>query len=170
MILGIIALLILLILVTTIVVNIWSSAKTKEVLHTNYGDTFLIGSYVMGHPDVVVPFNEVYIAFRNNNLLMIFALANQVKELGIIPLSSILGVHIEDHSTITTRIQTGIISVTTQSQTNPLHYIVIEWSDGKFTHQTIFSLRKSSSLEKANKVYSRIIAEARKHTNQLPNS
>jgi len=79
---------------------------------------------------------------------------------------SITNIVIEDSSTIEKRVSfgrvflVGIFALAWQKKKkNELAYLIIEWNDGRFDHETMFQFEGKDAMTKANTARNKLIAQ-----------
>ncbi len=77
--------------------------------------------------------------------------------LGEIPSINIKNILVEDQSTVERRVTLGRMLLVgifafawSKRQKNELAYLIFEWSDGRFEHETIFEFEGRDAMVKAN--------------------
>lgn len=115
-----------------------------------------MGKYISGHPNIDKSQLGISIYPKDDNFLIFNPLSSTV-EIAKIPKKNIKNISIEDETTITRRvglkrlIAIGIFAFAVKKkQRNELAYIVIDWNDGRFNHETVFEFEGKGSVEKAN--------------------
>ncbi|MDP3452887.1 MAG: hypothetical protein Q8R90_08020 [Bacteroidales bacterium] len=126
------------------------------------------GKYLAGHPDINEPVNKTDI-LPIDDFLDIFnsTTLTQVK-IASIRKTFITNVVIEDQTTIEKRVTVarlllvGIFAFALRKkQVNELAYMIIEWNDGKFNHETIFEFEGKDAMMNANTSRNHLIKELR---------
>lgn len=112
-----------------------------------------LGKYISGHPGINNPVLGVT-AVMSEDILKIIS---NGAVLGEINKKSILGIDLEDGTTIERRVTVGRLLVAgvfafalKKAKKHELAYVVIKWNDGKFNHDTIFEFEGLGSLTQAN--------------------
>lgn len=148
-------------------------SEKKGMLQTRGIDLFTItsiGKYIGGHPDLDSQIDKVSIAKKINELVLINDMEkfpSLVRDNGIIlsiPIDKINNVLVEDKSIMSKRVTatrlllTGIFAFAWKKNTkDEFAYIVIEWNDDRFSHETIFEFSKKGAIEKANATRNKIL-------------
>jgi hypothetical protein len=145
-----------------ILVVIFSKMKGKEheALKKEFGLDIMafkeLGRYVGGHPDIDTPIERLRGAIKDGNLMLFLELVPPTHK-GNIPLNKIKKISIEDESTVTKRITVGrllavgVFALAWKKKQLEEHvYVVIEWNDGRFDHETIFEYEGTGSRESGN--------------------
>ncbi|MEI6683446.1 MAG: hypothetical protein WCO44_12490 [Bacteroidota bacterium] len=123
------------------------------------------GKYTYGHPDIDAPYELSYLMVINGKIEMFKVPLNQAPVLmGSIPGDMIKDITIEDASTIERRVTAARLLLTgvfafglKKKKKNDLSYLVIEWQDRNFTHQTTFEFTEKGAMERSNKARNALI-------------
>lgn len=116
------------------------------------------GKYISGHPQISNPIDETVIYLKDDQLEVFnaYSVVNGIKE-GVIKSTLIKKIVVEDQSTIEKRITVarlllvGIFAFALKKKKkNEIAYLIIEWDDGRFEHETIFEFEGSSAMTRAN--------------------
>ena len=121
--------------------------------------------YTCGHPNINKP--EIMMLGIKTDGIHIMSLFG--KERAVIPDANIKNISIEDASTIQRRptvvrfLALGILAFAWQKKKKDEQaYLVIEWNDGRFDHDTIFEYTGIGSTQKANEARNKIIKQLTK--------
>lgn len=128
------------------------------------------GKYVMGHPDVDNAIEATFIAKKETDLEIVKAVKIQYQPTynyfskAIIPIVGIKNVLLEDASSIEKRVTfqrmllVGIFAFAwKQKKVNEVSYVIIEWNDGKFDHETLFQFEGKGAVVKGNTLRNSLI-------------
>lgn len=127
--------------------------------------------YLFGHPDIDNSVeNIIYLPNSKDNDLHLFSNeAGFFKKEGTIPVMQIKNVSVEDASTIEKRVTVGRFLVmgvfaffAKKDIKNELSYLIIEWNDGKFDHETIFEFQGKDAASRSHGAKNTIIRLMRK--------
>ena len=155
-----------------VVYSIVITVKKKKVLKQlgfNPKDAIKTGKYTIGHPDLdkTEAITEVFI---KDGLLNIFTTDKNGKTVlkANIPCSNIKNVIIEDASTMKHRVTVGrLLTIgvfafaAKKNKKREMSYLIIEWSDGRFDHETIFEFSGAGAIEDGNTARNKIIKQIR---------
>ena len=117
------------------------------------------GDYVGGHPEVDIKIPNVKVLKKDDTLILlrINAVTQVPDTTAQIPLSDIKNITVEDSSTIERKITVGRIFLVgvfalgwRKKKKNELAFVTVEWSDGKFAHDTLFCFEGHDAMNKAN--------------------
>lgn len=123
------------------------------------------GKYIGGHPNISSPIDRTVIYPKGDQLEIFnyYSAANGLKDAAI-KFSSVKNIVIEDQSTIEKRVTVarlllvGIFAFALRKKKkNELAYIIIEWNDGRFDHETIFEFEGINAMTNANTSRNRLI-------------
>lgn len=127
--------------------------------------------YLSGHPDIDNPVENIFHipSTQNNDLHLFFVLHGKVEKQGSIPTAQIKNVSIEDASTMEKRVTVGRLLVlgifafaARKTVKNELSYLVIEWNDGRFDHETVFEFQGKDAAPRSHGVKNAIMRLMRK--------
>lgn len=133
-------------------------------------DLFSTGSYIGGHPD-----KDQAIAFcyglQDYNNIIFYDWTNKgeiPQKQFVIPVDAIKNVTIEDLSTIENRVALGRILLVgvfalawKKKDKKEISFLIIDWNDGKFDHNTTFTFEGEKALENSNICRNKIIKISR---------
>ncbi len=128
-------------------------------------DFFNGGKYICGHPKLNEPRDNVKLAVKNNTIY-IGREDNygRIVEIREIAASIIKNITVEDETTIRHRVgvkrllAVGVFAFAMKKKVvNELAYLTIEWTQGQFSHETIFEFQGQGSLTTANTIRNRLI-------------
>lgn len=141
--------------------------SNKKLINAGYNlnnkvDT---GKYIAGHPTIDDSITISCIVAKESKLFILNEVASHSTRIqGSIEKSYINNILVEDQTTIERRVTvgrmllTGLFAFALKKKTkNELAYLVIEWNDGKFEHETIFEFEGKDSVSKANKARNTLI-------------
>ncbi|MBS4060276.1 MAG: hypothetical protein KG029_07760 [Bacteroidetes bacterium] len=124
------------------------------------------GKYIAGHPSLnnIVAKTDIFPVDDHLDIID-SSLITQVK-IASIEKSSIKNIVIEDQTTIEKRVTVarllliGIFAFALRKkQVNEIAYLIIEWNDGRFDHETIFQFEGKEAMVNANTARNMIIKE-----------
>jgi hypothetical protein len=125
-----------------------------------YPKTYAFGKYLSGHPDISSAYENIYLSVEDNKLKIAFRQEKDKliqKELGYIDCDKIKNIAVEDASTIEKRVTfsrillVGIFALAwKKKKVNEIGFIVIEWNDGRFDHETTFQFEGVNAMQSAN--------------------
>jgi hypothetical protein len=124
------------------------------------------GTYVSGHPRLDKSIPETFFMLNDNEIKIFKMDKNQAKHVYVdrIKKEYIKNVQMEDSSTIQTRVSVkrliavGLFAFAwKKKQKLESAYIVLEWNDEKFDHETIFEFEGSNSINNANTLKNRLL-------------
>lgn len=134
------------------------------------------GKYISGHINIDEPIEKTFLYLQENvlkiyeyepNSGMKFFKAN-------IDTDKIKGVFMEDETTISSRVglkrmlAIGLFAFAVKKKKkNELAYLVIEWSDSGFDHETVFEFEGLGSIQKANTLRNKLINHLKNTKNQI---
>jgi len=122
--------------------------------------------YIAGHPEIDST-NIFTSIIPKDNFLYIFEdkIIEMPKKIGRINCNQIKKIVIEDKSTIEKRVTMGRILLTgifalawKKIDKNEKSFLIIEWVDERFEHETIFEFNGESSLQEANTARNKLIS------------
>lgn len=115
------------------------------------------GKYIAGHPFLNNPIEKTVIFFKDTSLDIFDSTTLTQRKVAAIQYEDVTNVLIEDKTTIERRLTvtrlllTGIFAFALKKkQVNELTYLIIEWNDGKFNHETIFEFEGKDAMTNAN--------------------
>lgn len=124
------------------------------------------GKYVAGHSQIDnnIPFSAI---IPKNDSLYIFEykkglLIKTPKEIAIIKKDAIKNISVEDSAMVQKKVTAGrllaigVLAFAFQKKTKPA-YLVIEWSDGRFEHETYFEFSDENSIQSANTARNKLL-------------
>jgi len=113
--------------------------------------------YIAGHPSLNAPIQKTVIFFTDTSLDIFDSSTLTQRKVATILKEDVTNILIEDKTTIERRVTvarlllTGIFAFALKKkQVNELAYLIIEWNEGRFKHETIFEFEGKDSMEKAN--------------------
>ncbi len=122
--------------------------------------------YVTGHPEISVP-RKVNIGINKDKIVLFFMDGEIPNSIGEIPLSAIENITSEDKSTIERKVSTldvlayGSMGKAMAKDVKVIeYYVLVNWKQGKFTHETIFSFNGKNAITEANIFKSELIKKA----------
>jgi hypothetical protein len=127
-------------------------------------------NYLSGHPDIDNSHSGVSALFENGKLAL-WLIPDFTKfesfnptQLGYISTDSINNIVVEDKTTIEKRVTVGRLLLTgvfalawKKKRVDEAAYVVIEWNDGRFDHETVFEFTGKGSMQEANAARNKII-------------
>jgi len=157
---------IILAIVIYVLIQVNAKKKTNEGL-TKLGisnsDIIITGKLNCGHPDINKVIAESALA-KINETLKILDVGYGAEVMAEIKPEQIKNVIIEDVSTMQSRVTVGRILVTgvfafaiPKKEKTEISYLIIEWNDGRFDHETIFEFYGVGAIQKANTARNSII-------------
>lgn len=124
------------------------------------------GKYLSGHPTIDKPLINCYV-YPKKDVVKIYMLDTRTGRKGFIAnidSDKIKNILIEDETTISSRVglkrlvALGIFAFALKKkQKTELAYIVIEWNDGRFDHETVFEFEGADSVLRANTFRNQVI-------------
>jgi hypothetical protein len=116
------------------------------------------GKYLAGHPEIDNPVNSTTLFFIDKKLvIMQTEVFEEPKKLAEIYFDKISNITIEDKTTIEKRVTvtrlllTGIFAFALKkNKKTEVAYLVIDWNDDKFNHETIFEYTNKEAMQSAN--------------------
>jgi hypothetical protein len=146
-------------------------AKKESLIRQGFKmvDFVELGQYISGHPKISKPFCAR--GYLKDEELLIFSwvngrLASMGDPVGQIQSSVIKNIVIEDSSTIERRVSFGRVLLVgifalawKKRKKNELAYLVIEWNDGRFDHETMFQFEGKDAMTQANTARNKLIAK-----------
>lgn len=147
-----------------------------EEQNLNKADTFKSGWYVGGQPGCDQPIKYSRMFYRNGELVVYkeslseiitkdYTPDNTPGILFSIKNENIKDIRIEDHTSVENKITAGRILLVgvfalawKKRKQHPLYFLIIEHSDGRFTHTPAFCFQGESASTTAHKTRSRVLA------------
>lgn len=131
----------------------------------NFNQKVDSGKYISGHPDIDDPITSSIIVPKSSSLVIINDIASHSSRVQAeIANNFIKNVLVEDQTTIERRVTVGRLLLTglfafalKKKKKNELAYLVIEWNDGKFEHETIFEFEGKEAIQNANTARNKLI-------------
>lgn len=126
------------------------------------------GKYVCGHPEIDSDISPIKLSIDKTAIRILNKEQHSdiTKILGLIYLDRITNVTVENETTIESRVGVrrllaiGLFAFAFKKKVrNEIAYLVIEWSDRRFTHETIFELEGRGSLSTFNTIRNKILKE-----------
>jgi hypothetical protein len=117
-----------------------------------------MGKYIAGHPDLDAPIHPCCIYSKNGTLFLFEdkPLDNPILRAEI-NLLQIKNISVEDKSTMEKKVTlgrflaVGLFALAWQKDTkNEMAFVLIDWSDGQFDHETLFEYSTKNAMELAN--------------------
>lgn len=167
---------ILFIVITIFVISIIESAKKQKVnekkftsLGYSIDSRIYTGKYIAGHPEINDSVYRTTIYPKDGKLEIMYELPTKMpQKKGEIENSLIKNILVEDQSTVEKRVTVGRLLITgifafalKKKKKIELAYLIIEWNDGKFNHETIFEFEGKGAMQKANTARNKIIKVVR---------
>ncbi len=132
-------------------INAKAMAAKAKIASPN---TLTAGRYVTGHPDMPAPVDEAYVSIESDRAIIF---SSKLPEISSIPLASITNVTAEDHSTLSSRVTAtrvllaGPLALFMKKQKkNESHYVVVDWKEGNFKHNTMFEFEGKKAVTESN--------------------
>jgi hypothetical protein len=123
-----------------------------------------VGKYLTGHPDLDNAVNVVCVFPKDDNLDLFDSSTLKMVNVATIKKESVKNVLVEDQTTIEKRVTvarlllTGIFAFALKKkQVNELAYLILEWGDGRFNHETIFEFEGRNAITRANTARNQLI-------------
>ncbi len=124
-----------------------------------------VGNYISGHPEIDRQFSGAILIKSPYNQLQIFERFKIGQyALASIPIKDIKNISVEDQTTVERRVSIARLLLVNvfalawrKKQVNESAYLVIEWNDGKFDHETIFQVEGKGALQAMNTARNAII-------------
>jgi len=128
-------------------------------------------AYLGGHPDIDLRVDRVVILL-NDSLIEVWKIpegfdAFSPERMGGIPIASISGAHVEDQTTVEKRITVarllavGVFALAWQKRRKiESAYLIIEWSGGRFQHETVFEFTGTGAMQAANAARNAVLRAA----------
>ena len=144
-----------------------NSVRKTQLKSLNITELDLIqcGKYTAGHPDIDKPINFAEVLCKDNELL-IYGSSDRSRPVlsARIPIEKIKNIILEDASTVQKRVtvtrllSTGLFAFALKKkEKTETAYIIIEWNDGKFDHETIFEFSNLGAVQKANETRNKLV-------------
>jgi len=126
-----------------------------------------LGQYISGHPKISEPCQAR--GYVKDGKLLLFSWVNQRlasmgEPIAKIESTLIKNIVIEDSSTFERRVTFGRVLLVgifalawKKRKKNELAFLVIEWNDGRFDHETMFQFEGADAMTKANKARNSLI-------------
>lgn len=145
-----------------------SGNSNQKEFETKYNrkpsDLLNSGTYVSGHPILDKSFKNTTLLLDPDTIKIFETDANGFNLRAEIKKESITNVVMEDSSTIQNRVTvgrlllTGIFAFAWKKKTKQeCAYVVIEWNQAQFKHETIFEFEGKGSIERANTLRNKFI-------------
>lgn len=159
------------------------AAKIEEVFNDTLkakgidtSSKIILGKYVGGHPELDNTVLNVF-SFKHQNCLTLYAkLYKKPGDIGTvyfdhltdIPIDNIKGISIEDASSIDKKVTLGRVLLVgvfalawKKKKKNEEAFLNINWTDGKYEHETLFQFEDKGAFQEANKVRNSLIKQTR---------
>lgn len=143
--------------------------KAQQTLGIDPKSFFETGRYTCGHPDIDKPIEKTEMAAKDGEIQVFSCgldtvLTFQAK----VPIDKIKNIVIEDASTVQRRVTVGrMIAVGIfafawkKKKVDEISYLIIEWNDGKFDHETVFEFSGKGAVQKCNEARNKLIKIAK---------
>lgn len=150
--------------------------ETLKFKGIDFSSRINLGTYINGHPDLDDMITHVF-SFTHENSLILYA--KQYKNsanietayfacLAEIPFENITDITIEDNSSIEQKVTLGRVLLVgvfalawKKDKKKQQAFVNIQWTDGKFQHQTLFRFDEKEAFQEANKVRNALIKQIR---------
>jgi len=142
---------------------IFMLSRTKQELPETKleNERIKVGTYIGGHPKIDTEASRAALEITSEGIIIFGNRMHsgifKVMRCGKIPLGSITGVSCEDHSTLNKRITLGRVLLVgifalawKKKEKKEKHYLIIEWREKKFSHETIFMIEGKNSANNCN--------------------
>jgi hypothetical protein len=164
-------LIVIILIVVLAIISMAYFSKGKKVIDNSIqkldidkGSFEYFGTLTCGHPEIDKPIRSA-VATKNKDLLIF---ENQDKPfehfVAKIPFHSIKNIHIEDASTVQNRVTVGRLLTVgvfafawTKKDVKEMSYLVIEWNDGRFEHETVFEFIGQGAVGSCNERRNKLI-------------
>ena len=125
-------------------------------------------NYLSGHPDIDESKEGLSIVKTNDRVSLYFIpyglITGDPVEHGSIQSDAINNIVVEDKTTIEKRVTVGRLLLTgvfalawKKKKVDEAAYLVIEWKDGRFDHETVFEFAGKGSMQEANAARNKLI-------------
>lgn len=143
--------------------------ETKQAMKKQGLDesTFIyMSKYVGGHPTINNEADNVIIYKKQNNLIIAtrVLMTELPKTLGLIEYDKIKNIILEDTSTFEKRVSVGRVLLVgifalawKKNKKKEGAFVIIEWNDGRFDHETIFAFNGNNAIQSANTARNKLI-------------
>lgn len=160
----------ILVLIYIVFKIVWTSRDQKKHndsilnLDIDQGSFDYFGVLTCGHPDIDGAIRAA-VATKDKQLL-IFAIGDQPVQPAIakIPMEFIKNINVEDASTVKNRVTVGRLLAVgvfafawTKKEVKETSYLVIEWNDGRFDHETVFEFVGKDAVNSSNQRRNKLI-------------
>lgn len=116
-----------------------------------------IVEYTGGHPEIDKPSKVRLRAEKKSILIKGMAIGNTGKVIGEISGEKIKNILVENKSTVSRRVTVGRLLLVgvfafawKKKKTDNEYYVVVEWNDGRFDHETLFEFEGKGAQKDAN--------------------
>lgn len=143
------------------------NAKMKE-MGFDLDNKIDVGKYIAGHPDIDKPSERMSIVKKDGYLELIPLIVDKGFNFPKIEMVKIKNVTVEDKSILEKRVTatrillTGVLAFAWKKKTkDEFAYLVIEWNDDRFDHETIFEYTNKGAFERANTARNQLMRSIR---------
>lgn len=127
------------------------------------------GKYTCGHPDIDKPIDKTSLLIKENKILILGLNESLIPFFtNDIPITQIKNIVIEDASSIQKRVTVGRMLAVglfafawKKKKVEEMSYLIVEWNDGRFDHETIFEFSGKGSVENSNTARNKLIKAVR---------
>ncbi len=152
------------VIILLLIIGASGSSATKEVneklLAAGYDpeQQIILSKYLGGHPDIndAKPNTSLFYHSGSVHIMEYMPLKMPIK-LAEIPGANVKNVVVEDQSSVERRVTLGRMLLVgifafawKKKKKNEQAYLIFEWSDGRFEHETIFEFEGRDAMMKAN--------------------
>jgi hypothetical protein len=162
---------IIIIVLVFVVGAFFQATSNMNEFEKRYGkktsDLQFSSTYVSGHPELDNSIKETYLLFDTYEVKIFKMDKNLAKHVYVnrIQKEQIKNVAMENSTTVQTRVgvkrllAVGIFAFAWKKKEKlESAYIVVEWNDGQFEHETIFEFEGNNSINQANTLKNKFIA------------
>lgn len=172
----------LVLVVLFLVLAIWGDDAQKkneprikgllDAMGISTADVLFKSKYVSGHPDMDTSGIDISFLIKDNSIGLYFIpsglmMSDPIKH-GSIPVASIKNIIAEDKTTVEKRVTVGRLLMTgvfalawKKKKVTEAAYLIIEWNDGRFDHETIFEFSGAGAMQAANTARNALIKATR---------
>ena len=170
---GTIIIILIVVVVIIAVIQANLNSKKRNAAQQNLGinpkSFFNTGRYTCGHPDLDKPIEKTEMALKDGDIQIFSSGADTVPIYqSKIPIDKIKNITIEDASMVQRRVTVGRMLAVgifafawKKKKVDEISYLIIEWNDGKFDHETIFEFTEKGAVQKSNEARNKLIKIAR---------
>jgi hypothetical protein len=152
------------VIILLLIIGASGNSATKEVneklLAAGYDpeQQIILSKYLGGHPDIneAKPHTSLFYHSGSVHIMEYMPLKMPIK-LAEIPGANVKNVVVEDQSSVERRVTLGRMLLVgifafawKKKKKNEQAYLIFEWSDGRFEHETIFEFEGRDAMVKAN--------------------